>query len=82
MIKQVLGGESFLNRVLCRYRMDAEDFAVAERNLRSWICRTILRPLITKIDEINVLFMKVCFFQFQEFYSISLSNLSELIITV
>lgn len=49
--------------VLCyRYKMDAEDFAVAERNLRSWICQTILRPLIVKIDEINAVFIKACFF--------------------
>lgn len=41
--------------------MDAEDFAVAERNLRSWICQTILRPLVVKIDEINAIFMKVHF---------------------
>ncbi|CAG9539723.1 unnamed protein product [Cercopithifilaria johnstoni] len=41
------------SEILNQYRMDAEDFAVAERNLRSWICQTILRPLIVKIDEIN-----------------------------
>ncbi|MCP9259160.1 hypothetical protein DINM_002126 [Dirofilaria immitis] len=45
-------------------QMDADDFAVAEHNLRSWICQTILRPLITKIDEINAIFIKACFKKF------------------
>ncbi|VDO32961.1 unnamed protein product [Onchocerca flexuosa] len=44
-----------------RYRMDAEDFAIAERNLRCWICQTVLRPLVSKIDEINAIFIKACF---------------------
>uniref|UniRef100_A0A1I7VKJ6 Pecanex-like protein n=1 Tax=Loa loa TaxID=7209 RepID=A0A1I7VKJ6_LOALO len=46
------------SEILNQYKMDAEDFAVAERNLRSWICQTILRPLIVKVDEINAIFMK------------------------
>ncbi|KAM3723904.1 Uncharacterized protein ACO02O_07079 [Dirofilaria immitis] len=46
------------SEILNQYRMDADDFAVAEHNLRSWICQTILRPLITKIDEINAIFIK------------------------
>ncbi|EJW73777.1 hypothetical protein WUBG_15316 [Wuchereria bancrofti] len=41
------------SEILNQYRIDAEGFAVAERNLRSWICQTILRPLLVKIDEIN-----------------------------
>ncbi|VBB28109.1 unnamed protein product [Acanthocheilonema viteae] len=41
------------SEILNQYKMDAEDFAVGERNLRSWICQTILRPLIAKVDEIN-----------------------------
>lgn len=41
--------------------MGAEDFAIAERNLRSWICQTILRPLVEKIDEINAVFTKARF---------------------
>lgn len=47
--------------------MDAEDFAVAERHLRSWICQTILRPLVAKIDEVNGILAKVnisCSFAF------------------
>ncbi|VDN93674.1 unnamed protein product [Brugia pahangi] len=46
------------SEILNQYRMDAEGFAVAERNLRSWICQTILRPLLVKIDEINAVFTK------------------------
>uniref|UniRef100_A0A915PGG7 DUF4220 domain-containing protein n=1 Tax=Setaria digitata TaxID=48799 RepID=A0A915PGG7_9BILA len=46
------------SEILNQYRIDAEDFAVAERNLRSWICQTILRPLLSKVNEINAMFMK------------------------
>ncbi|VDK85113.1 unnamed protein product, partial [Onchocerca ochengi] len=46
------------SEILNQYRMDAEDFAIAERNLRCWICQTVLRPLVLKIDEINAIFIK------------------------
>ncbi|VDN24415.1 unnamed protein product [Gongylonema pulchrum] len=45
-----------------RYKLDAETLAFAERNLRSWICQTILRPLIAKIDEVNAVLAKVFVF--------------------
>lgn len=43
----------------CRFKMDANDFIVAERNLRIWICQTIVRPLARKIDEVNDMLAKV-----------------------
>ncbi|VDN19654.1 unnamed protein product [Gongylonema pulchrum] len=46
------------SEILSQYKLDAETLAFAERNLRSWICQTILRPLIAKIDEVNAVLAK------------------------
>ncbi|VDM96469.1 unnamed protein product [Thelazia callipaeda] len=46
------------SEILNQYNMGAEDFAAAEHNLRFWICQTILRPLVEKIDEVNAVLIK------------------------
>lgn len=42
-----------------RYKLDAERFAHGERYLRSWICQTIIRPLVAGIDKTNEILAEV-----------------------
>uniref|UniRef100_A0A0M3HX26 Transmembrane protein 209 n=1 Tax=Ascaris lumbricoides TaxID=6252 RepID=A0A0M3HX26_ASCLU len=41
------------SEILNQYKLDAERFAYGERNLRSWICQTIIRPLVSNINKMN-----------------------------
>uniref|UniRef100_A0A915BX95 Transmembrane protein 209 n=2 Tax=Parascaris univalens TaxID=6257 RepID=A0A915BX95_PARUN len=41
------------SEILNQYKLDGERFAHGERHLRSWICQTIIRPLVSNIDKMN-----------------------------